>query len=82
MTPIDHLDAKIIACLESKPFSSEAWLAGALDVSPAAVLSHLHNSLGKKNFHLRWVPHQLTDNLQQARVAKCGELLRALEAVQ
>jgi hypothetical protein len=45
-------------------------------------LSRLHNSLGMKNFHLPWVPHQLADGLRQVRVAKCGELLRALEAVQ
>jgi hypothetical protein len=37
---------------------------------------------GSENFHLRLVPHQLTDDLGQVRVAKCGELLRALEAMQ
>jgi hypothetical protein len=36
--PIDHLDAKIIACLEREPFSSAHSLAEALDVSPATVL--------------------------------------------
>jgi hypothetical protein len=51
-------------------------------VSPATVLSRLHNSLGMNNFHLRWVPHQLTDDLQQVRVVKCGGLLRALEVMQ
>jgi hypothetical protein len=44
--------------------------------------NRLHNSLGMKNFHLRWVSHQLTDDLRQMRVAKCSELLRALEAMQ
>jgi hypothetical protein len=34
------------------------------------------------NFHLRWVPHQSTDDLRQVRVAKYGQLLRALEAMQ
>jgi hypothetical protein len=71
-----------MAGLEREPFSSAYSLAEALDVSPATVLSCLHNSLGVTNFHLRWVPHQLTDNLRQMRVAKCGELVRALEAVQ
>jgi hypothetical protein len=51
-------------------------------VSRATVLSRLHNSLGTQNFHLRWVPHQLTDRLPQVRVAKCGELLHALEVMQ
>jgi hypothetical protein len=78
--PIDHLDAKIMVCLEGEPFSSACSLAKALDVSPATVLSCLHNSLGMKNLHLRWVAHQSIDDLRQAR-AKCGELLRALEAI-
>jgi hypothetical protein len=79
---IDHLDARIIACLEREPFSSAYSLVKALGMSPAAVLSRLHNSLGMKNFHLRSVPHQLADDLWQVRIAKCGELLRALEAMQ
>jgi hypothetical protein len=80
--PIGHLDAKIIACLEREPFCSAYLLAEALDVSPATVLSCLHISLGMKNLHLLWVPYQLTDDLWQVRVAKCDELLRALEALQ
>jgi hypothetical protein len=56
--------------------------AEALDVSIATVLSRLHNSLGMKTFHLRWVTYQLTDDLRQARVAKCDMFLRALEAIQ
>jgi hypothetical protein len=72
----------LIACLERKPFSPAYSLAEALDLSPATVLSRLHNSLEMKNFHLRWVPYHLADDLRQVRVAKCGELLRALEAMQ
>jgi hypothetical protein len=67
--------------LEKEPFSSASSLAEALGVSPATVLNHLHNSLEIKNFHLRWVPHRLIDDLRQVSVAKCGELLRALEAM-
>jgi hypothetical protein len=78
---MDHLDATIIVCLEREPFSSAHSLVEALDALPAAVLSRLHNSLGMKNFHLRWVQHQLTDGLRQAAVAKCGELLRGLEGM-
>jgi hypothetical protein len=80
--PIDHLDIKIIACLEREPFSSAYSLAKALDVSPATVLTRLHNSPGMKNVHLHWVAHQLTDDLRQVRVAKCGVLLRPPEAMQ
>jgi hypothetical protein len=35
---------------------------------------------GNETFSSRWVPHQLTDDLWQVKVAKCGQLLRALEA--
>jgi hypothetical protein len=80
--PIDHLDAKIIACLDREPFSLVYSLAEALEMSPAAVLSRLHNSRGMKIFHLRWVSHHLTDDLRQVRVAKCSELLCTLEAMQ
>jgi hypothetical protein len=72
----------MIANLEKEPFSSAHSLAEAMNVSPATVLSRLHNSLGMKNFHLHWAPHQLTDNLRHVTTAKCGELLRALEAMQ
>jgi hypothetical protein len=67
--------------LERESFSSASSLAAALDVSPAIALSRLYNSLGMKSFHLRWVPYQLTDGLWQVRIAKCGEILRALEAM-
>jgi hypothetical protein len=80
--PIDHLDAKIVACSEREQFSSAYSLADAQNVAPASILSHLHTSLGMKNFHFRWVPHQLTGDLRQVRVAKCGELLRALDAME
>jgi hypothetical protein len=79
---IDRLDAKIIARLVREPFSLAQPPAEALDVWPATVLSRLHNSLEMKNFHLRWVPHLLTDDLQQVRVAKRREPLRALKAIQ
>jgi hypothetical protein len=65
-----------------EPFSSEYSLAEALYVSPLTALSRLYNSLGMKKFCRRWVPHQLTDGLRQAKVTKCGKLLRSLEAMQ
>jgi hypothetical protein len=80
--PIDHLDATIVACLDWESFSSAYLLAEALDVSPTIVLGRLYSLLGMKNFHLRWAPRQLTDDLRQGRVARCGGLLRALEAIQ
>jgi hypothetical protein len=72
----------MIAYLEREPFFAAYSLAEALDVSPATVLSRLHYSLDMKTFHLRRVPHQLTDDLRQVSVAKGGELLCALEPMQ
>jgi hypothetical protein len=37
---------------------------------------------GNEDFYLSWVPPKLRDDPRQARAAKCGELLRALEAMQ
>jgi hypothetical protein len=80
--PTDHLYAEHIACMDREPFALADSLAETMDVSPAAVLSRLHNSPGMKIFHLRWDPHRLVDGLRQVRVAKCGELLRTLEVMQ
>jgi transcriptional antiterminator len=79
---VDHLDTKIFAPLESGRFQSAYSLAEVLGISQATVLNHLHNSLGMKNFHVRWVPHELTSEFQVTRLAKCPELLSMLEAVQ
>jgi hypothetical protein len=80
--PIDHLDTKILACLESEPSQSAYSLAEVLGVSQATVLNRLHTSLGMKAFHVRWVPYQLTSKLQTIRLAKCRELLPMLEVLQ
>jgi hypothetical protein len=66
--PIDHLGTKILACLESEPFQSAYSLAEVLAVSQATALNRLHNLLGMKNFHVRWVPPQLTSELQARRL--------------
>jgi hypothetical protein len=51
--PIDHLNIKIIASLESEPFQSASLLAEVLGVSWATVSNGWHNSLGMKGFHVR-----------------------------
>jgi hypothetical protein len=78
---IDHLDIQILACSESQRCQSAYSLAEVLAVSQATVLNRLHNSLGTKNVHVRWVPHQLTSELQATRLAKCRELLPIFEAL-
>jgi hypothetical protein len=57
-------------------------LADALDVSPAIVLNRLYKPLGMETFPVCWVAHQLTDDLRQVRVVKCGELRHAMESIQ
>jgi hypothetical protein len=79
--PIDHLDATIIGCLERELFFSAHSLAEALDVSPATVLSRLHDSLEMRNCQLGRVPDQLTEDLRQVRVAKRSEFFCALETM-
>jgi hypothetical protein len=79
---IDHLDTKTLACLVNEPFQSGYSLAELLEVSQATILNRLHNSLGMNNFHVRWVPDQLTSELQATRLANCRELLPMIEVLQ
>jgi hypothetical protein len=68
--------------LKREPFASAYSLAEALDTLPATVLSRLHNLVGIKTFNHSSVQTQMKDDQRQVTVAKCGELLHALEAVQ
>jgi hypothetical protein len=76
---IDHVDAEILAYLQKESFSSTHSLAPALNLSQSMVLDRLHNSIGMKNWHVCWIPHELTDDLRGTRVSKCRELLNVLE---
>jgi hypothetical protein len=77
-SPIDFLDIKILACLEKEPLHPAHSFPEVLDVSHSTILNHLHDSLGMKIFHLRWIPHELTDNLREIRIDKCCELFPIL----
>jgi histone-lysine N-methyltransferase SETMAR len=80
--PIDFLDIQILSNLEKYPFHSAYSLAEILKVSHATILKHLHDALGMKHFHLRWIPHQLTEQLRAERVKKCRDLLPLLERME
>jgi hypothetical protein len=54
-------------------------IAQALDVSDSTILSLLRESLGMKNFHLRWIPHELTTSLRQIQMETYRELLPILK---
>jgi hypothetical protein len=77
--PIDFLDIQILSPLEKQPFHSAYSLAEILDVSQTTSVNHLHDSLGMKLFHLRWIPNQLTDKLRASMIQKCQELPPLLE---
>jgi hypothetical protein len=80
--PFDDVNAKILAILNKSPFESARSIAERLRASHATVLNHLHLSIGFKSFHLRWVPHLLTEDLCQKRKDDARAMLPLLHAVQ
>jgi hypothetical protein len=65
--PLDDLDVKILAIFDKSAFESTCSIGERLIVGHVKVLKHLHVLIGFKLFHLRWVPHPLTDYLRQKR---------------
>jgi hypothetical protein len=59
--PFDFLDIQILLNLEVYPLHSADCLAEIRKVSHATILKHLHDALGMKHFHLRLIPHPLTE---------------------
>jgi hypothetical protein len=50
-------------------------------VSLTTIVNHLRDSLHLKYLHLRWILHQLTEQLRAIRGQKCEELLPLLESM-
>jgi hypothetical protein len=73
------IDSKIIACLDRELFHLAYSIAEVIGVWYLIVLRHLRDSLGMKNFYLRWILHRLTNDLRQWCVAVCKELFPMLE---
>jgi hypothetical protein len=78
--PLDHIDTQILHILSKYPFESARSIAQTLSTSHSVVLYHLHEVLGFKNFHLRWVPHFLIDDLRLKRKQVAREMIPYLEA--
>jgi hypothetical protein len=78
--PLDDIDAKILAFLSKSPFEPARSITEGLRVSGATMLNYLHLSIGFKSFHLRWVPHLLTEDLCQKRKDSARIMLRLLHA--
>jgi hypothetical protein len=79
---VGDLDSKILAIVDKLPFESSRSTAERLAVVQSTVLWHLHKSRELKSFHLRCVPHQLTDDLREARKDHPGVMLPFLHAAQ
>jgi hypothetical protein len=65
LPPLDDLDSKILAILEKSPFESSHSIAERLLVVQSTVLRHLHEFIGLKSFHLRWVLHLLSSDFSK-----------------
>jgi hypothetical protein len=80
--PLDDLDVKNLAIFQKSPFESARSIAESLSVGHATVLRHLHELLEFKSFHLRWVPHLLSDDLSQKRKESANVMLQFLHAAE
>jgi transposase len=81
--PLTHdLAEAIRSVLTDRPFTSCKVLCRHFRIGKATCLRILHDALGLKKFHLRWVPHSLTPNQKSERVTLSGQLLRELEESQ
>lgn len=75
----DHIDYHIIYELETNPFASARMIARRLRIAVSTVTEHLHNSLGMKNIHFRWIPHRLNSSQKKKRVTLSKQILQFLE---
>jgi transposase len=81
--PLTHdLSQAISSMLEERPFSSCKMLCRHFRIGKAMCLRILHDSLGLKKLHLRWVPHTLSANQKSERVTYSRLLAKALEKEQ
>jgi hypothetical protein len=71
-----------VAILNKSPFESARSRAEGLRISRATVLNYLHLSIDFKSFHLRWVPHLLTEDLRQKRKDDARAMLPLLHIAQ
>ena len=76
--PLDYLDANILKVLTDYPFSSVRSIAEVLKEPRSTIYEHLTESLGLKNYSLKWVPHELTCVMKQKRKDEATNLLNVL----
>jgi hypothetical protein len=80
--PLYDVNAKILAISNKSPFESARSIDERLRVSHAIMVNYLYLSIDFKSFHLRWVPHLLTEDLRQKRKDDARAMLPLLYAAQ
>lgn len=73
----DYIDAKIITALQNYPFHSTRSLSETLLIPRSTIIHHLEK-LGFKNYNLRVVPHELSEEMKAKRVSESIQLLDLL----
>jgi hypothetical protein len=76
----EGLDDCIGKPLTKDPHLSTRKIAKALNLSSTTVGKHLMKSLGMKCYHMRWVPHTLTEAQKAKRREMAGSMLQRLES--
>jgi hypothetical protein len=79
---VDDIDGAIAHKLNGHPFHSRRSLAEEVCVALSTVWKHLTESLGLSSRCLNSVPHELTNDLRDKRVAIGSQLLEILEEAQ
>ena len=74
---IDYIDTKIITALHDHPFHSTRSLSETLSIPRTTIIHHLER-MGFKNYNLRVVPHDLSDEMKAKRVSESMQLLDVL----
>ena len=66
---------RVRAIVYENPYASCAQIEAETSINHYTLLEILHNALGLRKLTSRWIPHELTDENRQERVAACHENL-------
>ena len=74
----DAIDLEINTILNLHPYATVRMIASIVSCSTSTTLNHLY-AMGYKNYHLRWVPHNLNETQKLKRLNMSKELVQILE---
>ena len=77
----NFIDQAITLALNEEPFASIRQIARKTLLPRSTIFRHLTLSMGFVMKHLRWVPHNLSDDQKQMRVDKSNDLLQLLNSM-